>query len=88
MDAAEEKQHGGRLRPLTSTRSQNKPSGPSTGDTFDIHEGCVIEHQRFGRGTVVKVEGKGENTKATVIFENMGTKQLLVKFARFKIISS
>ena len=83
-----QQQHGGRLRPLSSIRSQGKPSGSSTGDTFDIHEGCVIEHQRFGRGTVVKVEGTGENTKATVTFENMGTKQLLVKFARFKIISS
>jgi DNA helicase-2/ATP-dependent DNA helicase PcrA len=51
-----------------------------------MHEGCVIEHQRFGRGTVVKVEGTGENTKATVQFRNAGTKQLLLKFAKYNIV--
>lgn len=81
-----QQQHGGRLRPVP-TSTQSDSSMPADGSS-DLHEGCVIEHQRFGRGTVVKVEGKGENTKATVTFENMGTKQLLVKFARFKIISS
>ena len=56
---------------------------PSAGD---LHEGCKIEHQRFGIGTVIKIEGTGENTKATVEFRNTGTKQLLLKFAKFKII--
>lgn len=51
-----------------------------------LHEGCQIEHQRFGVGTVIKIEGTGENTKATVTFRNAGTKQLLLKFAKFKII--
>ena len=51
-----------------------------------LHEGCTIEHQRFGIGTVIKIEGTGENTKATVEFRNTGTKQLLLKFAKFKII--
>ena len=51
-----------------------------------LREGNVIEHQRFGIGTVVKVEGTGENTKATVEFRNAGTKQLLLKFARYTII--
>jgi DNA helicase-2/ATP-dependent DNA helicase PcrA len=51
-----------------------------------LREGNVIEHQRFGIGTVVKVEGSGENTKATVEFRNAGTKQLLLKFARYTII--
>ena len=51
-----------------------------------LREGNVIEHQRFGIGTVVKVEGAGENTKATVEFRNAGTKQLLLKFARYTII--
>jgi DNA helicase-2/ATP-dependent DNA helicase PcrA len=58
-------------------------SAPSASD---LHEGCQIEHQRFGVGTVVKIEGTGENTKATVAFRNAGTKQLLLKFAKFKII--
>jgi len=52
----------------------------------ELHEGCKIEHQRFGVGTVIKIEGTGENTKATVAFRNAGTKQLLLKFAKFKII--
>ena len=52
----------------------------------DLREGARIEHQRFGVGTVVRIEGTGENTKATVEFRNAGTKQLLLKFAKFKII--
>lgn len=51
-----------------------------------LSEGCVIEHERFGIGKVVRLEGAGENLKATVSFENAGQKQLLVKFARFKVI--
>ena len=56
---------------------------PSAGD---LHEGARIEHMRFGVGTVVRIEGTGENTKATVEFTNAGTKQLLLKFAKFKIL--
>ena len=42
---------------------------------------------RFGIGDVINIEGRGENTKATVKFRNVGTKQLLLKFAKFKVIS-
>ena len=52
-----------------------------------LSEGCRIEHQRFGIGTVLKIEGTGENTKTTVEFQNAGTKQLLLKFAKFTILS-
>ncbi len=58
-------------------------SEPSAGD---LHEGSTIEHQRFGIGEVIRIEGTGENTKATVQFHHAGTKQLLLKFAKFKII--
>ncbi len=51
-----------------------------------LQEGMKIEHQRFGIGTVLKVEGVGENAKATVQFVNSGTKQLLLKFAKFTIL--
>ena len=51
-----------------------------------LAEGNMIEHQRFGVGRVIKVEGAGENTKATVEFKNAGTKQLLLKFAKYTII--
>lgn len=48
--------------------------------------GMCIEHERFGIGTVENIEGTGENTKATVSFKNVGVKQLLLKFARYKVI--
>ena len=63
---------------------EEKPS--STGQELGLREGTVIEHQRFGIGTVVKIEGVGENAKATVDFNNTGRKQLLLKFARFKVV--
>ena len=62
------------------------PLPQSAAGDVGVREGCVIEHQRFGIGTVVKVEGTGENTKATVDFRNAGTKQLLLKFAKFTIV--
>ena len=52
----------------------------------ELKVGCVIEHQRFGIGKVTLLEGKGENAKATVEFRNVGRKQLLLKFAKFKIV--
>ena len=48
--------------------------------------GQLIEHDRFGGGEVIKVEGTGENTKALIRFKNAGEKQLLLKFARFRVI--
>ena len=74
----------GNFRPV----SRAVPPRPMASDASasDLREGVTIEHQRFGIGTVVKIEGTGENTKATVEFRNTGTKQLLLKFAKFKII--
>ena len=63
-----------------------RPSQAVIGQNTDLREGATIEHQRFGIGTVIKIEGTGENTKATVEFRNTGTKQLLLKFAKYKII--
>ena len=62
-------------------------SHASVASSGSLTEGCRIEHQRFGIGTVLKIEGTGENTKATVEFQNAGTKQLLLKFAKFTILS-
>ncbi len=63
-------------------------SSPNTSaEAASLNVGNVIEHQRFGKGTVVNIEGVGENRKATVDFEQTGSKQLLLKFAHFKIIS-
>ena len=60
---------------------------PAASGNNGIAEGSVIEHQRFGIGRVLKVEGYGDNQKATVEFRNAGTKQLLMKYARYKLIS-
>lgn len=51
-----------------------------------LHVGDNIEHMRFGIGTVTKITGSGDDAKATVDFRNSGSKQLLLKFARFKIM--
>ena len=59
---------------------------PMASEGGTLTEGAVIEHQRFGVGRVMKLEGVGENQKATVEFKNAGTKQLLLKFARYKVI--
>lgn len=68
-----------------SSSSVSSGSSSSTG-SGRLVEGAKIEHQRFGVGTVLKLEGSGENAKATVQFVNSGTKQLLLKFAKFTII--
>ncbi len=70
---------------LVPIRQETQRPQSAVGD-IGLKEGNIIEHQRFGIGTVVKIEGSGENTKATVEFKNAGTKQLLLKFARYTII--
>ncbi len=65
---------------------QETPRPQSAIGDIGLNEGNIIEHQRFGVGTVIKIEGTGENAKATVAFKNAGTKQLLLKFARYTII--
>ncbi|MBQ8462661.1 MAG: UvrD-helicase domain-containing protein [Prevotella sp.] len=80
-------QAGGRLKPVrSSSPSAAVPSPSAPQSSSALREGNVIEHQRFGVGTVLKVEGSGENEKATVEFRNAGTKQLLLKFAKYKIV--
>ena len=78
-------QSGGNLRKLSKSICTPQPSASQQGKT-PLNVNDMIEHERFGIGTVVRVEGTGENMKATVNFQNVGTKQLLLKFARFKVI--
>ena len=61
---------------------QSSPA-PSSSSDSPLQPGDRIEHTRFGVGEVIKMEGSGENCKATVVFRNSGTKQLLLKFARY-----
>ena len=72
-----------KLRPVPAGKAAQ---AGSAGVDDGLSAGQHIEHERFGRGTVEKVEGRGDNCKATVRFENAGVKQLLLKFARFKVV--
>jgi len=75
-------------RKLTKLREAKKET-----DTFEfsnpeeIQAGMLVEHQRFGRGKVLQIEGKAPDIQATVFFQNAGKKQLLLKFARLRIIN-
>ena len=71
----------------SSAASVSSSTASSAGSSScGLQEGMKIEHQRFGRGTVLKIEGTGENTKAMVEFVHSGTKQLLLKYAKFTIV--
>ena len=72
----------------TSSSSSSSAGSSSSGSSFGaLKEGCKIEHQRFGVGIVRKIEGQGENAKATVEFLNSGVKQLLLKYAKYTILN-
>lgn len=66
--------------------SRVAPAASAVSQPVSLTEGATIEHQRFGIGKVIKIEGTGDNEKATVEFRNAGTKQLLLKFAKFRIV--
>ena len=66
-------------------KEQNAKSNPMVTDSL-VQIGALVEHSRFGIGKVINIEGTGENCKATVDFRNVGVKQLLMKFARLKVI--
>ena len=68
------------------TSTPKPPTAAPSGLLPAIKVGDKVEHSRFGVGVVLKVEGSGENTKTTVEFSMAGTKQLLLKFARLKVI--
>ena len=74
-------------KPVASQFMADPKPAFASSSAGSLSEGCRIEHQRFGIGKVLKIEGTGENTKATVEFQNAGTKQLLLKFAKFTILS-
>ena len=73
------------LKPASAASSSSSLK-PASSSSSSLREGCKIEHQRFGVGEVLKLEGSGENAKATVAFAHAGTKQLLLKFAKYTII--
>ena len=72
-----------RVAPSANTASTSPSAG---GSANRVQQGQLIEHERFGLGEVLKVEGTGDNAKATIHFKNAGDKQLLLRFARFKVV--
>ncbi len=89
LDAARRILGNNRSSLVSSTSSVSSSAGSSSsGSSFGaLKEGCKIEHQRFGVGVVRKIEGQGENAKATVEFQNSGVKQLLLKYAKYTILN-
>ena len=87
LDAARRILGNNRSSSVSSTSSVSSSVSSSSGSSFGgLKEGCKIEHQRFGVGFVRKIEGQGENAKATVEFQNSGIKQLLLKYAKYTIL--
>ena len=89
LDAARRILGNNRSSSVSSTSSVSSSAcSSSSGSSFGaLKEGCKIEHQRFGVGVVRKIEGQGENAKATVEFQNSGVKQLLLKYAKYTILN-
>ena len=75
-------------RKLTKLReAKNETEAFEFSNPEEIHAGMIVEHQRFGRGKVLQIEGKMPDIQATVFFQNAGKKQLLLKFAKLRIIN-
>jgi DNA helicase-2/ATP-dependent DNA helicase PcrA len=74
------------LRRVDLSQPSPAPSAgaPASGGT--LQAGQHIEHERFGQGEVLAVDGAGDNAKATIQFRNVGVKQLLLRFARFRVV--
>lgn len=83
---------GGRLRPVSSVPVRQSPAatgasgGAKRGSGYGISVGNRVEHPRFGLGEVIGLDGEGESCKAIIRFDNIGVKQLLLKFAPLKVL--
>ena len=73
------------LKPIRKTQSKSSNAAQKAAINA-LSVGSNIEHERFGKGTIVSIEGSGENAKAEVDFQAVGRKKLLLKFALFKIL--
>ena len=71
-----------RLRPVSSETDKN-----FNAEDANLKEGTMVEHVRFGKGKILKIEGVGADTKAEIDFENGGLKKLLLRFAKLKVIN-
>ncbi len=86
-----EKQGGQRpkfnLKNAEGTPATKSFNSANTANQDHLQPGVVVEHERFGQGKILQLEGTAPNIKATVFFKNVGQKQLLLKFAKLRIIS-
>ncbi len=69
-----------------SAASQNYSNDSQENDYHNLIVGSLVQHQRFGQGVVIAIEGVSQNQKATIKFEQAGEKQLILKFAKLKIL--
>ena len=74
------------LKKLRKLQETPMPTS-SKEDLIELPTGTKVEHQRFGKGVVVQVEGAGNDKKATIKFSGVGEKKLLLRFAKLKILS-
>ena len=78
-------------RSIFNTPKSSAPLPPEDpnfvpGDISNIQIGDQVQHQRFGKGVVTELEGEGQNKKAKVNFDQIGTKVLVLKFAKMRIV--
>jgi DNA helicase-2/ATP-dependent DNA helicase PcrA len=77
--------------PVKTTSILAKAHVPSANfapsDTSNLQNGMEVEHERFGYGKVINLEGKSPDIKATIFFKEIGQKQLLLKFAKLRIVN-
>ena len=73
-------------KPSSPLNPPSEPSSPNAAPPSGLRAGMRVEHERFGQGEVVSVEGANENAKAVIRFDNVGTKTLLLKFARLRVL--
>jgi len=79
----------GNILPRSLKSMSDLSSKPSTSEamTMDIKVGYNVEHDRFGKGKVTKLEGSGVDKKATIFFPHAGAKTLLLRFAKLTVLN-
>ncbi|MDR1527061.1 MAG: UvrD-helicase domain-containing protein [Dysgonamonadaceae bacterium] len=75
-----------RMVPVNRARTSSSDPAAAAGDADRIRPGMTVEHQRFGRGEVIAMEGKGASARVEIQFGEAGRKLLLLKFAQLKIV--
>ena len=78
-------QRQGHLTKLKSTMESSFSAAPAT-DASILKVGQKVNHERFGDGEIVSMEGEGGDAKVTVAFKNFGERRLLLKFAKLSVL--